>query len=272
MYEKFKVHSFQQFLGAFKSNIFHCTVHTRAIHFQSGAISYKSLSTVKIKSPWNFGIIIPTFDKCCFTIERSIQKYRENGKHPDRMTPSDLTVQKLNGPLYVKSNNMACAPSENSDQPGHPPSLIRVFAVRSKDSQGPMASSSGQRRLWSDWANAQARASTNFQILEVLNFLPLKFGGSTENFRKFQFATRFYRNSSICILFCLCLFLDIFNRTFMSLLWLWLSWVSSLFCFNNFHRRVGCFVSVLLVFFLPFFFFIILFYFFFFSFKLSRLH
>ena len=25
---------------------------------------------------------------------------------------------------------MACAPSEDSDQPGHPPSLIRVFAVR----------------------------------------------------------------------------------------------------------------------------------------------
>ena len=29
--------------------------------------------------------------------------------------------------------------------------------------------------------------------------------------------------------------------------WLF-SWVSSLFCFNNFHRRVGCFASVLLVF------------------------
>ena len=97
------------------------------------------------------------------------------------------------------------------------------------------------------------RASTNFQILEVLNFLPLKFGGSTENFRKFQFATRFYRNSSICILLCLCCFLDIFNRTFMCLLSLWLSWVSSLFCFNNFHRRVGCFASVLLVFFSAFF-------------------
>ena len=25
-----------------------------------------------------------------------------------------------------------CAPSEDSDQPGHPPSLIRVFAVRMK--------------------------------------------------------------------------------------------------------------------------------------------
>ena len=27
---------------------------------------------------------------------------------------------------------MACAPSEDSDQPGHPPSLIKVFAVRMK--------------------------------------------------------------------------------------------------------------------------------------------
>ena len=27
---------------------------------------------------------------------------------------------------------MACAPSDDSDQPGHPPSLIRVFAVRMK--------------------------------------------------------------------------------------------------------------------------------------------
>ena len=31
-----------------------------------------------------------------------------------------------------KTNKMACAPSEDSDQPGHPPSLIRVFAVGMK--------------------------------------------------------------------------------------------------------------------------------------------
>ena len=31
-----------------------------------------------------------------------------------------------------KTNKMACAPSEDSDQPGHPPSLIRGFAVRMK--------------------------------------------------------------------------------------------------------------------------------------------
>ena len=34
-------------------------------------------------------------------------------------------------PPRDKTNKMACAPSEDSDQPGHPPSLIRVFAVRS---------------------------------------------------------------------------------------------------------------------------------------------
>ena len=35
-------------------------------------------------------------------------------------------------PPHDKTNKMACAPSEYSDQPGHPPSLIRVFAVRMK--------------------------------------------------------------------------------------------------------------------------------------------
>ena len=34
-----------------------------------------------------------------------------------------------NEPSHDKTNKMACAPSEDPDQPGHPPSLIRVFAV-----------------------------------------------------------------------------------------------------------------------------------------------
>ena len=36
-----------------------------------------------------------------------------------------------NEPAHDKTYKMACAHSEDSDQPGHPPSLIRVFAVRS---------------------------------------------------------------------------------------------------------------------------------------------
>ena len=34
----------------------------------------------------------------------------------------------LSEPHHDKTNEMACAPSEDSDQPGHPTSLIKVFA------------------------------------------------------------------------------------------------------------------------------------------------
>ena len=60
---------------------------------------------------------------------------------------------------HDNTNKMTCAPSEDSDQPGHLPSLIRVFAVRSMGSEGPKVSSGGQGRLWSDWADAQADLS-----------------------------------------------------------------------------------------------------------------
>ena len=47
-------------------------------------------------------------------------------------------------PLHDKTNKMTC-PSEDSDQPGHAPSLIRVFAVCSMGSLGPNFASRGQR-------------------------------------------------------------------------------------------------------------------------------
>ena len=37
----------------------------------------------------------------------------------------------------MPNTKMDCAPSEDSDQPGHPPSLIRVVPVRSMGSQEP---------------------------------------------------------------------------------------------------------------------------------------
>ena len=37
-------------------------------------------------------------------------------------------------PSHDKINNVVCAPSEDPDQLGHPPSLVRVFAVRSMGS------------------------------------------------------------------------------------------------------------------------------------------
>ena len=50
-------------------------------------------------------------------------------------------------PPHDKTNKMACAPSEDSDQPGHPPSLIRVFAVRMKKDLGLSYPLSALRRL-----------------------------------------------------------------------------------------------------------------------------
>ena len=47
-----------------------------------------------------------------------------------------------------------CAPSEDSDQSGHPHSLIRVFAVHTKKAWVFSYLLSTQRRLWLDWANA----------------------------------------------------------------------------------------------------------------------
>ena len=57
-------------------------------------------------------------------------------------------------PYRDKTNKMACAPSDDSDQPGHPSSLIRVFTVRIKKSWVLSYPRSAQQRLWSDWADA----------------------------------------------------------------------------------------------------------------------
>ena len=55
-----------------------------------------------------------------------------------------------------------CAPSEDSDQPGHPPSVIRVFTVRIKKACTLSYPLSAPRRLWSDWADAQADDSEDW--------------------------------------------------------------------------------------------------------------
>ena len=42
---------------------------------------------------------------------------------------------------HEKIQQNECVPSEDSDQPGHPPSLIKFFAVHLMGSQGPKLSS-----------------------------------------------------------------------------------------------------------------------------------
>ena len=64
-----------------------------------------------------------------------------------------------------------CAPSEDSDQPGHPPSLIRVFAVRMKKPWVLSNPLSAQRRLWSDWADAKADPSHRWAHRHFVGFV-----------------------------------------------------------------------------------------------------
>ena len=61
--------------------------------------------------------------------------------------PRGCSDKRPNEPPRDKTNKMACAPSKDSDQPGHPPSLIRVFAVRVKKAQDLSYPLSAQRRL-----------------------------------------------------------------------------------------------------------------------------
>ena len=55
-----------------------------------------------------------------------------------------------------------CASTEDSDQPGHPLSLIRVFAVRMKKPWVLSYPLSPLRRLWSDWADESSLGAHSF--------------------------------------------------------------------------------------------------------------
>ena len=94
------------------------------------------------------------FDTCCY--------------HSDRETYLVLGSMWIE-PQHDKINKMTWAPSKNSDQPGHLPSLI--FAVRIKEACILSYPLNAQRRLWSVWADAQAELSLRWAhvILLVLS-------------------------------------------------------------------------------------------------------
>ena len=56
-------------------------------------------------------------------------------------------LKTINDLSHDKNNKMVCAPNKDSDQPGHPPSLIRVFSVRLKKPWFLSYPLSAQRRL-----------------------------------------------------------------------------------------------------------------------------
>ena len=72
----------------------------------------------------------------------------------------------------IRQNQQSdCAPSEDSDQPGHTPSLIRVFAVHMKKAWVLSYPLSAHQRLWSDWAGAQAALSLRWAHSHIVGFV-----------------------------------------------------------------------------------------------------
>ena len=67
-----------------------------------------------------------------------------------------------------------CAPSEDSDEPRHPPSPIRVSAVHMKKACVLSYTLSAQRRLWSDWADAQTDLSLRLAHGHFVGFVMLR--------------------------------------------------------------------------------------------------
>ena len=74
------------------------------------------------------------------------------------------------GPQHDKTNKMSVRPAK-TDQPEHPPSLIRVFAVRMKKPWVLIYPLSAQRRLWSDWADAKADLSLRWAHSHFVGFV-----------------------------------------------------------------------------------------------------
>ena len=70
-----------------------------------------------------------------------------------------------------QNQQYGCAPSEDSDQPGQPPSLTRVFAVRMRTAWVLSYPLSAQRRLWWDWANAQTDLSLRWAHSHIVGFV-----------------------------------------------------------------------------------------------------
>ena len=103
------------------------------------------------------------------------RKWHKTVKSNYSLSAGYLLDEKGNNNAYMSRDRQnqqnGCAPSEDSDQPGHPPSLIRVFAVHMKKAWVLGYTLSAQRRLWSDWADAQADLSLRWVHTHFVGFV-----------------------------------------------------------------------------------------------------
>ena len=92
------------------------------------------------------------------TKQTSSATVTDRSRHLAPIGTVEKNVKPQNEPPHDKPPKWLCA-QRRLDQPGHPPGLIRVFTVRMKKAWILSSPMSAQRRLWSDWADAQAELS-----------------------------------------------------------------------------------------------------------------
>ena len=119
---------------------------------------------------------------CWLSISPTERKFLEFWHIPRSPAFREFVLEKI---VYFelphdKTNKIMFAPSEDSDQPGHPLSLIRVFAVRMKKPWILSYPLSTQQRLWSECADAQADLSLCWIVHVIL--LVLSCGSSFDSF------------------------------------------------------------------------------------------
>ena len=105
-------------------------------------------------------------------------------------------------PPHDKTSKMACAPSEDSDLLGHPPSLIRVFTVRMNTAWVLSYPLSAQRRRWSDWADAQADLSLRWAQSSFVGFVMRQLIFILLFTSVINYANYFYTCLAVSVSFC----------------------------------------------------------------------
>ena len=96
----------------------------------------------------------PFFREWCSSLGVSERiEYSRRDQNLGHCTESQLNLTFYHISRLMTNQQNYCTPSEDSDQPGHPPNLIGVSAVCSMGSWRPNVSSCGQRRLgWSEFS------------------------------------------------------------------------------------------------------------------------
>ena len=98
-------------------------------------------------------------------------EWRDTNTLYNNWSKTEPDFSKPNWAMTWQNQQNEFAPSEDSNQPGHLPSLIRVFAVRMTKAWILSYPLNVQWRLWSDWTDAQADLSLCWAHSQIVGFV-----------------------------------------------------------------------------------------------------